>query len=339
MHPIALAILVLYLLLQAADNLLTMLNLRHLARHGDTVPAGFEDHISRDTLRKMTDYTLAHSRIDLLSAGVDIAVTIAFFFGGGLNWYNGWINSLGLPFVWGGVLFFLLLIYAETLLKIPFSLYMTFSVEKRFAFNNQTPALWISDTLKAVLLSTVISGAMLAGALWIIHAFPGYWWIVVWTFFLTISLFLLYIAPYIIEPLFNKFTPIEDTALEKRITSLMLRAGLSVSRVFKMDASRRSKHSNAYFSGIGRVKRIILFDTLLATNSHDEIIAVLAHETGHWKKKHLIKRLLIMETAAFIIFYAVFKAAASPKTAMLPFWPFSQRSAIDLTNSGRWVPA
>lgn len=315
MHPIALAILIFYLLLQAADQLLIMLNLQHLARHGDTVPAGFEEHVDQQTLGKMRDYTLAHTRTDLAAAAFDIVVAVIFFFGGGLSVYNGWINSLDLSFVWGGVLFFLLILYAETLLKIPFSLYTTFSIEKRFAFNNQTPALWISDTLKGLLLSTVISGTLLAGALWIIKTFPGHWWIIAWAFFFAASIFILYIAPYIIEPLFNKFTPIEDQALEERISAMMRLAGITVSRVFKMDASRRSKHSNAYFSGIGRVKRIILYDTLLATNPHDEIVAVLAHEVGHWKKKHIIKRLLIMETIALAIFYLIFKASASPLPA------------------------
>ena len=144
---------------------------------------------------------------------------------------------------------------------------------------------------------------------WIIQSNPNYWWIWLWGFFLVFSLFLIYISPYVIEPLFNKFTPIEkeDEGLEQGIREMMSKVGIKVSRVFKMDASKRSKHTNAYFSGIGKVKRIILYDTLLEKMSHNEIIAILAHEAGHWKKKHVLKRIIISELLGFISIYISFR--------------------------------
>jgi STE24 endopeptidase len=143
--------------------------------------------------------------------------------------------------------------------------------------------------------------------LWLIQSSPNYWWIWVWGFFLIFSLFMMYISPYVIEPLFNKFTPIEEEGIEDKIKKLMQKVNLRVSRVFKMDASKRSRHTNAYFTGIGRVKRIILYDTLLEKMNHDEILSVLAHEAGHWKKKHVRKMIIVLELISLIGIYISFR--------------------------------
>ncbi|MFV1950773.1 MAG: M48 family metallopeptidase, partial [Nitrospinota bacterium] len=156
-------------------------------------------------------------------------------------------------------------------------------------------------------ITSIIAGILISVGLWLVSSSPDYWWLWIWGFFLAFSLFIMYISPYVIEPLFNKFTPIDDEKLEERIKALAEKAGIKVSRIFKIDASKRSRHTNAYFTGIGRVKRIILYDTLLEKLDNDEVIAVLAHELGHWKKKHVLKRIIVSEAVAFVSLYISFK--------------------------------
>ena len=310
MEPRLVAILILYLAVESGKQFLLMLNLRHLARHGAEIPHGFKIHVDAATLIKMRDYTVAHGRLDRIETMLGTGFTLLFLFGGMLNWFNNSIAAQGWPPVISGVVFFMLLIYLDTLVSIPFSLYNTFSLEKRFGFSNETPALWIQDFLKSLLLNTLLLGALLYVILWLIMALPHIWWLAGWAFFLLFSIFLLYVSPYVIEPLFNKFSPIEDDALEERIKETMSRVGLKINRVFTMDASKRSSHSNAYFSGIGHVKRIVLFDTLLANHAEDEIIAILAHEAGHWKKKHVLKILAFSQVVALAGFYAAYRLTA-----------------------------
>jgi STE24 endopeptidase len=263
--------------------------------------------IDRELLKKTQAYEIEKTRLHFISSAVGTLVTIIFLFGGLLNVFNDWVLSLHLPFLLSGLLFFLLLSYAGTFLSIPFSVYSAFRIEKKYGFNTMTPKLWIADFLKSLLLSTVIIGIVAATGLWFIQASPDYWWIWMWCFFFGFSLFLMYISPYVIEPLFNKFMPIDEPGLEERIRILMQRVNITVSRIFKMDASKRSRHTNAYFSGIGKVKRIILYDTLLEKMSHSEILAVLAHEAGHWKKKHILKMIAAVECVSLIGIYLSFR--------------------------------
>lgn len=299
-------ILLAYLLIKGVENSVAAVNLRHLAVYGDFVPRCFDGLLDRPTLKKMRDYTVAHGWVDFAGAGVDILITLFFVFGGLLNFYNNWIMAQNWSPLVSGVLFYLILTWCTLFIHIPFSLYNTFHVEEKFGFNTRTVRLWCMDLLKELVLSSILLGLLLSGVFWLISSFPGYWWLIVWGFLLFFKLFILYISPYVIEPLFNKFTPIADEGLEKQIKELMEKAGLTVSRVFSMDSSRRSRHGNAYFSGIGRTKRIVLFDTLLENSRQDEILAILAHEAGHWKKKHIIKRLIVMEFFSFVGIYAAF---------------------------------
>ena len=311
------AVLVIYILVQAVKQFLKILNQRHLARHGAEVPTGFEEYIDTEVLTRMRDYTVAHGRVDHVSSLFGVGITIIFLFGGLLNWYNNFIDSMQWPPVLAGTVFFLLLSYADTAMNIPFSLYKTFSVEKRFGFTTQTLSLWVADLLKSLAVNTLLLGLLFAALLWLIQAMPGYWWLAGWFFVLGFSIFLLYISPYVIEPLFNKFTPIQDELLEKRIKETMGKAGLSISRVFTMDASKRSKHSNAYFTGIGHVKRIVLFDTLLNNHQPDEILAILAHEAGHWKKKHLLKMLVLSQAITLAGLFLAYQLTISDQIALL----------------------
>jgi len=292
-------VLLAFLAVVCAGYWLKYLNLTHLKVHGRTVPPEFEGLIDPATLAKITDYTVANSKLDLAESLVDNMVLIAFLFGGLLGIYDGWITSRTHSFLVNGVLFFLLLMIAQTMMGIPFSLYRNFRIERTYGFNTMTVQLWLTDLVKGLAIGAVVSTVAVLGALWLVTASPGLWWLWVWLFFLAVGIFMMYLSPVVIEPLFFKFEPLKVEGLEDRIRQLMEKAGLKVSRVFQVDASRRSRHSNAYFTGIGKVKRIVLFDTLLAQMSQEEILAVLAHEVGHWKKKHVLKRIVITEAMAF----------------------------------------
>jgi STE24 endopeptidase len=278
-----------------------------MKRCGLSIPPEFEGMIDEALLKKVQEYETEKTRCSFVSSIFSNIVTIVFIFAGLLDVYNSWVSSLNRPFVLSGILFFLLLSYASSVISIPFSLFVTFKIENKFGFNVMTPKLWLTDFLKSIALSTVLTGIVLSIGLWLIQSSPDFWWIWVWGFFLIFSLFMMYISPYVIEPLFNKFTPVEEPDLEDRIKNLMQKADIRVSRVFKMDASKRSKHTNAYFSGIGKVKRIILYDTLLEKMNHDEILAVLAHEAGHWKKRHILKMIIAAEIVSFIGIYISFR--------------------------------
>jgi STE24 endopeptidase len=294
-----------YLLKEGFEYLLRYLNFKHMQKFGLSVPSVLEGKIDIDLLKKTQAYETEKTRFGFISSLFGNIVTIIFIFGGLLNIYNSWVVALQMPFIVSGLLFFLILSYANTVISIPFSLYSTFKIENKYGFNTMTPELWLKDFFKSIILSTIITGILVSVGLWIVQSSPNAWWIWIWGFFLVFSLFMMYISPYVIEPLFNKFTPLEEQVLVEQIKHMLHKVSITVSRVFRMDASKRSRHTNAYFSGIGRVKRIILYDTLLEIMNHDEILAVLAHEAGHWKRKHILKMIIATELLSFFILYGV----------------------------------
>ncbi len=300
-------ILFIYIIIESFDYWLEYLNLKHLKKYGATIPPEFKGQIDQELLTKTRNYMVENTRFGFFTSIFKNIITLIFIFGGLLNLYNSWIDSLNLSFILSGIIFFMLISYIETFLTIPFSLYSTFKIENKFGFNTMTPRLWITDFLKSIALSTILMVVLISIGLLLIKWSPDHWWIWVWAFFLTFSLFLMYISPYVIEPLFNKFTPIDIESLEEGIRSLLNKVGIKVSRIFKMDASKRSKHTNAYFTGIGKVKRIVLYDTLIEKMSNNEILSILAHEAGHWKKKHLLKYLILFESLSFIGIYISFR--------------------------------
>ena len=244
-------------------------------------------------------------------------ITIGFIFGGLLNIFNSWIVSLKLSFMLSGWLFFMLLSVGVESLSIPFSLYENFRIENKYGFNTMTPRLWIEDFMKSLLLTAVLVSVLLFATFGLIQWSPTHWWLWLWAVMLTYGIFIMYISPYVIEPLFNKFSPLEDESLRDKVVALAQKAGLNVTKVLKMDASKRSRHSNAYFTGIGRTKRIVLFDTLLAGMTQNEIAAVLAHEIGHWKRKHIFKSIVAMEVMSLITLYISFRLMESDLLMML----------------------
>jgi len=300
------ALIIVYLLIAGAGYWLKYLNLTYLKAHGKTVPSEFEGTVDPSLLQKITAYTFENSRAGIVESIIGNVLLLFFLFGGLLGAYDNWIASLSGSFVAAGAIFALVLLAAETLIDIPFSLYRNFRIENRYGFNTMTAKLWSIDLIKTVAISAVLGTLVTAAALSIVQASPAWWWLWVWAFLLVFGVFMMYISPYVIEPLFFKFEPVKAEGLEEKIRQLMERAGLKVSRVFQVDASRRSRHSNAYFTGIGRVKRIVLFDTLIEQMTQDELLAVLAHEVGHWKKRHVLKRMVLTEASAFLGLFITF---------------------------------
>ena len=302
----------LFTIITAFTYWLRHINLQHLKKHGDKIPEGFEGAIDEDKLRSSSAYTFDSSRLGLWDSLFDNAILVIFLFGGLIAAYDRYVCTLSGSVIISAILFFLLLTWASTLLGIPFDLYGTFRIEARYGFNTTTPRLWLADFFKGQLIGTLLLAFLVTVVFWLIQWSPGSWWIWVWGFMALFSLFMMFISPYVIEPLFNKFEPVTEDGLEDEIRIMMEKAGLKVGRVMQMDASKRSKHSNAYFTGIGKVKRIVLFDTLIKQMSHGEIVAVLAHEIGHWKKGHIWKRLLWAQLMALAGSWISFKLLAWP---------------------------
>jgi len=273
-------ILCLYILKEAFEYLVQYLNLRHMRKSGATILPEFEGKVDEGLMKRIQEYEADKTIFGFVSSIFGNIVTIVFIFGGLLNIYNSWVASLNLSFIISGWLFFLLLTYIGEFLSVPFSLYSTFKIESKYGFNIMTFRLWISDFIKSLIISTIMMSLVIFAGLWLIQWSPDYWWFWVWSFFFVFSIFIMYISPYVIEPLFNKFTPIEDESLKDKIIRLAEKAGIHASRILRIDASKRSKHTNAYFTGIGKTKRIVLYDTLLESMSHNEILSVLAHEIG-----------------------------------------------------------
>ncbi|MDA8412623.1 MAG: M48 family metallopeptidase [Desulfobacteraceae bacterium] len=307
-----LALFTIFAAITAFTYWLRHINLQYLKQHGDRVPEGFDGTIDEEKLRASTAYTVDSSRLGLWDSLFDNGILILFLFGGVLTVYDRFIGGLGAPFIVSAVMYFLLLTWFQTLLGIPFDLYGTFVIEARYGFNTTTPKLWMADMIKSQAIGAVLLAFLTGVVFWMIQWSPQHWWIWVWGFMAVFSLFMMFISPYLIEPLFNKYEPITEEGLEEDIRTMMEKAGLKVGKVLQMDASKRSKHSNAYFTGIGKVKRIVLYDTLIRQMSHGEIVAVLAHEIGHWKKGHVWKRLLWAEVLALAGSWVSFRLLAWP---------------------------
>jgi STE24 endopeptidase len=275
-------------------NLLTKLwlsgrQVRHVAQHRAQVPAAFAHTISLDAHQKAADYTLAKARVGVADLGLDAITLMAWTLLGGLDL----LNQATLNWMGEGMGQQVALVVSFTLIGgligLPLSLYQTFGIEQRFGFNNTTPKLWVSDMLKGVLVGMVLGLPILWLVLWLMQAGGSLWWFYTWAALVVYQLFVMWIAPNVIMPLFNKFTPLEDATLKERVTALMTRSGFTAKGFFVMDGSRRSAHSNAFFTGFGAAKRVVFFDTLLAKLNGDEMEAVLAHELGHFKHRHILK--------------------------------------------------
>ncbi|HTH97784.1 MAG TPA: M48 family metallopeptidase, partial [Stellaceae bacterium] len=261
----------------------------HVAAHRGAVPADFQGHVSLEEHRKAADYTVTRVRLGVVREIVGLAVSFVLLFWG----YDRLAAlSFGLPAPWHDVVLVALAYAVNQIVALPFSAYGDFVVEARFGFNKKTPALFILDIIKQNVIAAVIGLPLLLALFWVMSHASGLWWLYAWVGAVCLMVALPPIYTTVIAPLFNKFVPLADAGLKARIERLMERCGFQAAGLFVMDASRRSAHGNAYFSGFGRTKRIVLFDTLIASQSPDEIEAVLAHELGHFKYRHVIYGLM-----------------------------------------------
>lgn len=274
--------------------------IRHVKSHRDQVPTDFSDRISLDDHQKAADYTIARTRFGLIDQIVGVAVLLLWTLAGGLEILDQAWRSLDLNMVQTGVVVLLSFMLISALIELPLSAYRTFVIEQRFGFNKMTAGLFISDLLKQTLVTVIIGTPLLWVVLWLMGHMGSLWWIYVWAVWMSFSLFMLWAYPAFIAPIFNKFSPLENSELRERIENLMQRCGFTSNGIFIMDGSRRSSHGNAYFTGLGQNKRIVFFDTLLNSLEPDETEAVLAHELGHFKRKHIQKRIASMAAISLI---------------------------------------
>lgn len=267
-------------------------HLQHIAAHRAAVPDAFQAHIALEDHQKAADYTSAKTQFAMWSVLFDALMLVVFTLGGGVQFIAGLCNGWFANPLMQGMATLVVVMVLMSVLETPFGLYRTFVLEARFGFNKMTLALYIKDALKGMLVGTLLGVPLLLGVLWLMEKMGTYWWLWVWAVWVVFNLLVLFIYPTFIAPLFNKFSPLQDEALKTRIETLLQRCGFTAQGVFVMDGSTRSAHGNAYFTGFGKSKRIVFFDTLLARLSMSEIEAVLAHELGHFKHKHVVKRIV-----------------------------------------------
>ena len=271
--------------------------------HRNSVPENFSSQINLDAHQKAADYTCAKTRLNYANICLDTALILMLTLGGGLNALNlFWSNWFSDPLL-QGMIFILGTVLLMGLVEIPISYYRTFVIEKKFGFNKMTHSMFFVDLIKKGLLGALIGLPLLFGALWLMEKTGANWWLYVWFMWVAFNLIILSVYPTWIAPLFNKFTPLEDASLKVRIEQLMQKCGFKSSGLFVMDGSRRSSHGNAYFTGFGKNKRIVFFDTLLSHLNPPEIEAVLAHELGHFKRNHVIKRILLTFTMSLVFLW------------------------------------
>ena len=267
--------------------------LKHVAAHREAVPAQFAGRITLGSHQKAADYSMTRTRLGFLSLAIEVAVLLAFTLGGGLQLLHDWWATRLDGLAYGVALIFSVMAISS-LVDLPLSLYTQFVVEEKFGFNRMTLKLFFADLAKQTLLGALIGTPLLLAVLWLMAQAGSLWWLYTWVFWCAFNLLILLIYPTWIAPLFNKFTPLADDELKARIENLLTRCGFASSGLFVMDGSKRSNHGNAYFTGLGRNKRIVFFDTLLSRLQGGEIEAVLAHELGHFKHRHVMKRIVLM---------------------------------------------
>ncbi|OHC91478.1 MAG: peptidase M48, partial [Sideroxydans sp. RIFOXYB12_FULL_59_6] len=266
--------------------------LDHVSSHRAEVPPAFREQISIAAHHKAADYTRTLVRFGLLGVLFDAALLLVFTLGGGIQTLHDLIAPLFDSLLLQGALLIVSVLMIQSLLETPLDLYRTFNIEARFGFNKMTLKLYLSDMLKQLLLGAALGLPLLFAVLWLVGGMGDNWWLYVWGVWVVFNLFLLFIYPSYIAPLFNKFEPLTDEESKARIEALLQRCGFSASGLFVMDGSKRSTHGNAYFTGFGKTKRIVFFDTLLQRLTPGEMDAVLAHELGHFKRRHVLQRIV-----------------------------------------------
>nr|MBF0221064.1 M48 family metallopeptidase [Desulfobulbaceae bacterium] len=275
----------------------------NLKRLGIPLPADFRDVYDAEKYAKSQRYTQSQSQFGMVTGLFDLLVMLGFWFSGGFNLLDKYIRGFGYGAIINGLLFIGALLLAKMVISLPFSLYSTFVIEERFGFNRTTPGVFVSDLLKGLALSVVLGGPLLALVLFFFDWAGTYAWFYCWVGVAVFTLLVQFIAPTWIMPLFNKFKPLDECELKQKIMKYAQSVSFSLQNVFVMDGSKRSSKSNAFFTGFGKNKRIALFDTLIEKHSVGELVAILAHEIGHYKKKHILQGMVISMVQTGVMFF------------------------------------
>jgi len=287
-------------LMTVVELWLSLRQSRHVSAHRDKVPDAFKEQISLADHQKAANYTVAKGKLNRLDGVFGMVVLLLWTFGGGLAVLSGFWQSFGWSDMTVGVVFILSFFILSSVIDLPFSWYRTFVLEAEFGFNKSSIGLFFSDLIKQTILMVLIGAPLLWGALWLMESTGEYWWLYLWAAWIGFTLLMMWAYPAFIAPLFNQFSPLEDVALKTRVEGLLSRCGFKSQGVFVMDGSRRSGHGNAYFTGLGSNKRIVFFDTLLKTLNEEQIEAVLAHELGHFRRKHVLKNMGVMAVLSLV---------------------------------------
>lgn len=304
MHPLTLLFLFALVSHAAVQLWLARRQIRFVEARATTVPAGFASVVSPADHAKAAAYTVAKQRLGMVETVYDGLITLGLTIGGGIALVGSWSTQVSAAPLLSGTLHIVGVFAAMALLGLPFGIYRTFVQEHRFGFNRTRPAVFVTDLLKAWTLGLVLGAAAAASVLWIMASAGAWWWAVGWVAWLGFSLLVTWAWPRVFAPLFNKFSPLEDADLRRRIDALLARCDFHAKSIFVMDGSRRSSHGNAYFTGLGREKRIVFFDTLLTRLTPAQIESVLAHELAHFKLRHIPQRLVVgalMSLAGFAL--------------------------------------
>jgi STE24 endopeptidase len=295
-----------YLLQLVFSVWMERLNRIQRQRQGNDPPEPFQGFIDREKLARINDYSTENSRVFVIQKVFLDTTLLVLIVGGFLTSFDFLSVSSDGSFVAAGLAFFVLLGAVFFILELPFSYYDTFVIEEKYGFNKSDLRTWVLDHLKAASLSMVILMFLLGPLLWTTRVFPNYWWFWGFVIISMVQFLIMVLYPVLIAPLFNTFEPLEDRELAEKVRQLAEEVGIKTSGIFQMDAGRRSTHSNAYFTGLGKTKRIVLFDTLIQSHTHDEILGVLAHEVGHFKLKHVIWSYLFSQVGIFSGLYVTY---------------------------------
>lgn len=288
------------------------LNRRLSRQQAGSIPASFNGFIDPAKAAQISAYTESRSLLQSVRSLISDLLLLVILLCGFLPVLQRMLAAWHLPFMVAGLLFFLVLGFIQAVIELPFDYYRTFVIEERFGFNRSGLRTWLTDCLKNGLLSLVLSAVLLSLIFLTIRCSPTLWWLLAFCFVVLVQIILVLLYPVLVAPLFNRFTVIEDKRLAAKIDRLMAANDITVDKILQMDAATRSRHTNAYFSGFGKTKQIVLYDTLLQAHPEDEILAVLAHEVGHFRKKHLLKQLLFFVAAALAVFYLTDRLLSRP---------------------------
>jgi STE24 endopeptidase len=282
------------------DIISNVLNLNSLTKK---LPDEFKGVYDEETYARSQEYTKVRTKFGFVTTVFDTVLLLGFWFSGGFNWLDQWVRSFGFGELVTGLLFIGVLVIAKSVISLPFSIYSTFVIEERFGFNKTTPKTFVTDLLKGLLLGVIIGAPLLAGILAFFMFTGELGWLYAWGAVTAFTLIMQYVAPTWIMPLFNTFTPLEDGDLRQKIEAYTQKVDFSLTGLFVIDGSKRSSKSNAFFTGFGKNKRVALYDTLIENHTDEELVAVLAHEIGHYKKKHIVKGMVISILHTGVLFY------------------------------------